>query len=367
MNRRELLTTGGLSLTGLITGPYGSKANNNSTPLGSKRPIRMHIGCQWPHFKDPLLLRQRFGVKHVCMYHYRISNPPKNWDLDQILRFKEKVESYDQQLDMLVLPLRSMSSKITAFNNIMLAKDPERDQDIDAVCKMIELTAKAGIPSIRYNLNLIGMPRTESTPGRGGTQLTSFFRSEVHNEKELTEAGIVDEDEMWERIAYFLNRVIPVATQNKVRMACHPHDPPIDGLYRGVARVLGTPEGLQKLIDISPSPYHGLNFCVGTVGQMLQDPGKEICGIVRHFGQQKKIFNIHLRNIRGKREAYSETHHDEGDMDLFQVVRELADLDYPYMVMPDHVPSHPDDEDWDTPFAFAYGYIHGLLQAVQYS
>ena len=85
-------------------------------------------------------------------------------------------------------------------------------------------------------------------------------------------AGVLDEDENWERIDYFLERVVPVAESNKVRLACHPHDPYTPPGYRGVTRVLGTVEGLKKFVQMRESPYHGLNFCQGTVGEMLDDP-----------------------------------------------------------------------------------------------
>jgi mannonate dehydratase len=34
------------------------------------------------------------------------------------------------------------------------------------------------------------------------------------------------------------------------------------------------------------------------------------------------------------------------------------------MIMPDHLPNHPDDASQREGFAFAYGYIRGLIQAV---
>ena len=37
-------------------------------------------------------------------------------------------------------------------------------------------------------------------------------------------AGVVDPEENWARIEYFLKRVVPVATANRIRLACHPHD-----------------------------------------------------------------------------------------------------------------------------------------------
>ena len=55
-------------------------------------------------------------------------------------------------------------------------------------------------------------------------------------------------------------------------MACHPNDSPTppEG-YQGVHAVLSTVEGLKKFVSIKESPYHGFNFCVGTVSEMLMD------------------------------------------------------------------------------------------------
>ena len=60
------------------------------------------------------------------------------------------------------------------------------------------------------------------------------------------------------------------SNEYKIRMACHPQDPgvPPQG-YQGVNRVLGTVDGLKRFVSIKESPYHGLNFCQGTVSEML--------------------------------------------------------------------------------------------------
>ncbi len=125
-----------------------------------------------------------------------------------------------------------------------------------------------------------------------GVGSTYYFNFEEKREtdKELTSAGMVDADAMWERISYFLERVIPVAEEYKVKMACHPHDPgmPSSG-YRGIDRVLGTVEGAKKFADLVDSPYHGFNFCQGTFAEMLENPGKEIFDVIRYFGERKKI------------------------------------------------------------------------------
>ena len=269
-------------------------------------------------------------------------------------------------LDIVALPFLS-SSHIDRERRgaIMLGQSPQRDRDIEHVNIMIANCAKAGIPAIKYNMSLLGVPRTTSTSGRGGSRYSTWKLKQAKADPPLTRAGRVTEDMAWERITYFLDRVIPVCNEYKIRAACHPHDPgmPPEG-FQGISRVLGTVEGLKRFVSIQESPYHGLNLCLGTTAEMLADPAVEIHDVIRYFGARQKIFNIHFRNIRGHRDDFQEVYLDNGDMDMLAVMRTLAEVDYPYMVMPDHVPGHPDDPDGRQAFAFSYGYIKGLLQAV---
>jgi mannonate dehydratase len=98
---------------------------------------------------------------------------------------------------------------------------------------------------------------------------------------------------------------------------------------------------------------------------MLEDPGKEIFDVIRYFGSRKKIFNVHFRNIRGRRNDFQEVYPDEGDVDFVRAIQVYKEVNYPYMLMPDHVPQHPDDPRGQQAFAFAYGYIRALLQFVE--
>jgi len=181
----------------------------------------------------------------------------------------------------------------------------------------------------------------------------------------LTRAGRVDADTYWERITYFLERVIPVAEEYKIRMALHPNDPGLPPAgYQGVDSVLGTVEGLKRFIAIKESPYHGLNFCQGTVSEMLQDPGKEIYDLIRYFGTRGKIFNVHFRNIRGHRDDFVEVFPDEGEVDFVKAMQVYKEVGYPYMIMPDHVPQAPGDPGGLQSFAYCYGYIRALIQAL---
>ena len=104
---------------------------------------------------------------------------------------------------------------------------------------MIRTAAKAGIPAVKYYLCAMENQRTESIPlGRGGSRLSTWDLEKAKNRPQR-HAERITADMQWERITYFLKRVIPVATECKVRMACHPCDPWLPPGYRGVDRVLG--------------------------------------------------------------------------------------------------------------------------------
>lgn len=322
----------------------------------------MYLGTQMPaRSDDDYRVMAQLGVLHVCADP---AGNPHDWTLDVLNRHRDHVESFGLTLDMVQLPLSSRTIEENKSPDILM-KGPNRDQQIDSICQLIENLSKAGIPAAKYNLNIIGIPRSPDEPGRGGSMNASFRWDKVDQNAAPTIAGVVDEDENWERIDYFLSRVVPVATQSKVRLACHPHDPYTPPGYRGVTRVLGTVEGLKRFVQMQESPYHGLNFCQGTVGEMLDDPANEIADVIRWFGTRDKIFNVHYRNIKGGKLSFMETFLDEGDMNMWESAKLYAEVGYKYMLMPDHVPTISGADPKNTAFSFCYGYIAAQLEALR--
>jgi mannonate dehydratase len=329
-------------------------------------PGRMKLGTQHGSTDEILRTVAALGVTHICS-SLPSSAFDESWSAEALVRLRERVESFGLQLAMVPLPLSSNYITKVEFPAIMLAKSPERDRQIDAVCKMLENCAGAGIPAVKYNLGILGVVRTERARGRGGASYSSFdYKKALAANPTLTEAGPVSSEQMWQRINYFLERVVPVATQNKVRLACHPHDPGMSEPqgFRGVHRVLGSVDGLKRFVEIQASAYHGLNFCQGTVSEMLAHPATELFDVIRYFGVRKKIFNVHFRNIEGGFLHFEETFPDCGDVDMLAALRVYREIGYDGMLMPDHVPLIEGDAGGRQAFAFAFGYIRGLMQAI---
>ena len=231
---------------------------------------------------------------------------------------------------------------------------------------MIRNAGTAGIPMVKYNLTFLGVVRTAPTTGRGGAVLSTFDYARREPES-LTVAGTVGAEVYWDRIDHFLRRVVPVAAEAKVRIALHPQDPGMaPGMsYRGVDTVLGTVDGLKRFVEMQASPWHGLNFCQGSVSEMLPKPREQIAEVIRWFGSRGKIFNVHFRNIRGGLMNFQETMPDDGDVDMPQALRVYREIGYEGMIMPDHVPTIEGDTDHSKAFSYCFGYIQALLQVLR--
>jgi mannonate dehydratase len=349
-------------LKGTLAGAAGlSTAAREET---AAKTARMKAGHQNHSSDSDLRVLAALGVNHICSA-LPSRTLDENWSVEGLTRLRERVERFGIQLAMVPLPLSSLYISRAENPHIMLGKSPERDREIEQICQMIRNAAKAGIPAVKYNLTILGVVRTESTRGRGGARYSTFVHDKAKQDGPPVESGPVGVEAMWERITYFLQRVVPVAEECKVRLCCHPHDPamPQSG-FRGVHRVLGTVDGLKRFVDIMPSKYHGLNFCQGTVAEMLKDPRKEIADVIRYFGRRGKIFNVHFRNIKGGYLHFQETFPDDGDVDMIQAMRVYKEVGYDGMIMPDHAPQIDGDAGRAQAFAFALGYIQALIQLV---
>ena len=171
-------------------------------------------------------------------------------------------------------------------------------------------------------------------------------------------------------IAYFLKRVIPEAEKAGVRLALHPNDPPAL-VTRGSRQIIGSIEGWKRLIEIVRSPANGITFDCGVAREMGGDPAE-----VAAYFASRTINHVHFRNVKVIKpyERYSEVMIDEGENDMFAVMKALVRNQYTRLIYPEH----PRALDYDrergriggypggggyVSFAFQVGYTRAMLQA----
>ena len=324
----------------------------------------MHVGTQQFNTSDTdLEYLARHGVfnknENFITFHRAYG-----WDVAELVEKKEKCAQFGIDMEMVRLPTSLLNANGGEIPNFMLGNYEEGNKEIDLVCDMIRQAAEAGIPAVKYLLCEMEHQRTESEPpGRGGSIYSTWDLEKAKDREPRFETPVTAEMN-WERITNFLERVIPVATECKVRLACHPCDPWLPPGHRGVDRVLGGADGFKRFIEICPSPYHGVNLCLGCMAESVEDPRTEVPEITRYFGSRKKIFLCHFRNIVGGRNKFQEVWPDEGAMNMHRNMQALKEVSYEHMVVPDHAPGHKDPESNRQAFAYEFGYIKTMIQAV---
>ncbi|MBK5278636.1 MAG: mannonate dehydratase [Bacteroidia bacterium] len=358
-----------LGTAGTVTTACGNTEKQEGTAGEAKKPMLMKVGCQHGSTsKENLEFLARHGVFNVDGGNPKVIEGV-GWDLEDSYRKKEACEKYGISLDAYHLPLTSVGIEKVATPNIMLGKSPERDREIEMIQQMISVAGKTGIKSLNYNTIIHVILRTGRTidPTRGNAEYSTWNYEEALKRNEpKTIAGDVSIDEIYERITYLLDRIIPVAEEYKVQLANHIADPPTPAGFRGITR-WNSPdvfEGIKRFAQLYDSPYHGFNLCLGSTAEGLKNPKTEILPIIKWVGERKQIFNIHLRNIKGGWNNFQEVYPDNGDMDFVTIIKALREVGYSAMVMPDHIPHHEDPASGLQGHAFAFGYLKGLIAAI---
>ena len=250
---------------------------------------------------------------------------------------------------------------------------PGRDQDIEKVIQSVRAAGRVGLPVVEYNWYAHrAMEGYFEETGRAGAGWTGFDYERMKDLPPLPEEGAHTLEEMWTNIAYFLKAVVPEAERAGVRLALHPNDPPAP-VSRGSQQIMGTVDGWKKLVGLVNSPANGITFDCGVTREMGGDP-VEVC---RWFGSRDRINHVHFRNVNVQKpyERYTEVFIDEGDNDMFAVMKELVKQKYTRLIYPEH----PRGLDYDrlqpnfrsqypggggyAGYAFNVGYTRAMLQA----
>jgi mannonate dehydratase len=243
-----------------------------------------------------------------------------------------------------------------------------RDAKIEEYKQHLRNLGKAGIPYTTYAHMANGIWSTEREATRGGASARAFNLETAREghwagtvyKAPLSHGRVYSADEIWDNFEVFIRQVVPVAEEAGVKIGIHPDDPPVPELG-GIPRcIFGSFDGYKRAMEMADSPNVGLCLCVGCWLEGGSWMGKDVVETIKYFGEQKKLFKVHFRNVSQPLPYFVETFLDDGYMDMYKVMRALREVNFDGVAIADHIPGMANDHRVGT--AFSIGYMKALLE-----
>ena len=295
----------------------------------------MQLALTLDPFQDAnLLFAQQLGADQVMA-------DVSGWDADTLSAACNRI----RQGGLQVAGVESLPPSLYAR---AIAGETGRDEEIAEVCRIIADLGRLRVPLLGYRWTLAAEGDAASVPGRGGT--TSAVYTAGGGSADVA-AG-----QLWQTLAYFLQRVLPAAERAGVRMAYQA------GLPTTGAEGLDSVAGLERLFALAPSASHGLDLDHGLFAGMSDD---EMVSVIRHWGQQQRIFAVRVRYLDRTADGLQERFLDENRLALFRALQAYQAVGFTGPLRPARSPEMDDDTSWGHKGrAFGLGYLRALFQAI---
>ena len=222
---------------------------------------------------------------------------------------------------------------ISGFDDVIWGR-PGADAQIADVITSIRAAGKAGLPVVEYNFYAHRLTEGyKEETGRAGAGYTAYDYGRSKTLPPKDGVGTHTRADQLERARRFLKAVVPEAEKANVRLALHPNDPPVP-LSRGSEQLMATVEHWKEYLSLVESPFNGMTFDCGVTREMGEDP----VAVARWLGERDRINHVHFRNVvvRKPYVDYTEVFLDDGQVDLFGVMRELVRQKYRRAIYPEH-------------------------------
>jgi mannonate dehydratase len=268
--------------------------------------------------------------------------------------------------------LTVINMMIGGFDKTIYGKEG-RDEEIRKIQDSLVAAGKVGLPIVEYNFYAHRFTDGYyNTTARGGAGTLSMDYDRAKNLPPAPGEGApMSSEAMWENLTYFLKAVIPVAEKAGVRMALHPNDPPVPESHSH-AQIVATFNDWKRIISIVDSPSNGMTYDCGVSREIGEDPLE----VLHYLGSRDRINHIHYRNVIVTTPSlkYEEVFFDEGQVNMFAVMREIFNLGYKFGLYPEHpraldydreigVGRNPGDAGY-TGWTYNVAYCKAMMQAV---
>lgn len=316
----------------------------------------MQMSFRWYGAEDPVTLtniRQIPAVRGIVSAVYDIPVGDA-WTAASVARVADAIDAAALQF--------AVVESIPVHEDIKLGL-PTRDRYIDAWCESLRQVAAVGVPVVCYNfMPIFDWMRTDLAYPLADGSTTLIYRDEALAQIDLSNGTgelpgwsmaydastlrtlferwrQVDAEQLWANLAYFLERVVPVAESVNVKIAMHPDDPPWS--IFGLPRIITDAAALRRLLSLVDRPANGLTFCTGSLGSLATN---DLPAMVDEFAARNRIHFMHCRNVKrvgGTAEGargFDEVAHPSvhGDVDMRGVMAALARHGYTGPMRSDH-------------------------------
>ena len=292
------------------------------------------------------------GVKHGVI---RLPDDD-NFDPTDLSQVKTVCERFTNRgiTPLVVEPLPN------ALHDHIKAGDGMRDECIEKFIKLMKNLKETTVDTVCFNFMAhYGWTRTSADiPERGGARVTGFKLEDFK-----ADGTVISAENLWSNYEYFIRAVVPYAERYGIKMALHPDDPPLPVLG-GVARIFTSLNAIKRGINTVKSPNLGVTFCQACYYLM----GEDVEAAIKELAD--KIFFVHFRNVRGTKNDFAETFHDNGELDMARLMRVYVENGINVPIRVDHVPTLAGESIGQAGYdalgrLFAIGYLKGILESCE--
>ena len=312
----------------------------------------MKMSFRWYGSDDKVTLeniRQIPGMEAIVTAVYDVP-VGEVWSRESIAALKKQVEDAGLLFEVI--------ESVPVHEDIKLGK-PTRERYIENYCENIRRLAEAGIRCICYNfMPVFDWTRTQldhrlpdgSTslvyykeqvdavnPLESDSDLTlpgwvaSYTREEL--KEVVAEYNAMTEEDLWENLTYYLQRIIPVAAACDVNMAIH-EDDPCWSIF-GLPRIITCEKNLDRFLKIVDDPHNGLTLCTGSLGCSAQN---DVVHMAAKYAAMGRIHFVHARNVAVLENGFEERAHLSkcGSLDMYAILNALYKNGFNGYIRPDH-------------------------------